>query len=853
MIDFILSLILIFAPIARGAVRIWAYGPIYILVLTAFTIFMYKKFTSGEITIKRTPLDAPIALFFLLSIFAICRSDYSYASIMEIFRLVVLGLIFYLVINFINTERQVRRILNIILLTGTGVALFGILQYLGVADKSWWDKPLFLSATYVNHNHFAGLMEFVIPLSIGMILSEKEIGKKSFYIYSLLILSIAFLLSMSRGGWFSLSIAMVFMTTMILRKNKARFIVSIFILFVITFAIFVANTDYIHSLFDRVSSYGELDFSGRVEIWKGTLGVIKHNWTLGTGPGTFIYNFPKYRPVGLNMLVNYAHNDYLHMVSEMGFFILLPITFIIGIIIKKGVKTHNIARTPYKTWISLSLTTAILSIAIHALGDFNFYIHANAIILVVFSALIFNISSKKEKAYPQFVLNLNPVSRGIFKYLTVFMGAIAILFISAALAAEIYSTASDRSFIMNDLDKAERSSLAAIKLSGLNYLYPYKLANIYSKKAQGEVDPERYINKSIESYKQAVRLNPLDAWSWVGLADSYYYLSRYSLINGKFIALADSSYRKAVNLDPLNWYYLKKHAGFLLNSGKTNPSSRIYKKALHAMSKSKERSLAAKRLVDAESYEEMADLAFADQDINRAMVYYEMADTLGINNENAKLGQVRSCLKLSMIKSAFLKYNELRPSAKNKFALFISLGEYYLNKGYIGTANRFLGKSLAIDPKNPEAYQLEYKMSKKSAGRDASLHDEIHKILDFNRIPISVDFISDSFSLDLGIKKDMCERGEFEIDIYLPAGVYELKIKAKGEDALNIWPHMEVKFNNKRVMDMHVSENWKEYTGIIIVDRAVNRLGIVFDNDYGDEETMEDRNLYIGGIQLRAL
>jgi len=37
------------------------------------------------------------------------------------------------------------------------------------------------------------------------------------------------------------------------------------------------------------------------------------------------------------------------------------------------------------------------------------------------------------------------------------------------------------------------------------------------------------------------------------------------------------------------------------------------------------------------------------------------------------------------------------------------------------------------------------------------------------------------------------------------------------------------------------------------VDCAVNRFGIVFDNDYYDEKSMKDRNLYIDGIKLKAL
>ena len=211
---------------------------------------------------------------------------------------------------------------------------------------------------------------------------KKDIGKKALYIYSFLALSSALLLSMSRGAWFSITIAMIFMFIMICRKKKGFFISLLFLAFLTVAVIFIFNAIDLSALSRRISSYKELDFSGRIEIWKGTLQIIKHNWLLGTGIGTFIYNFPAYRAPGLNMFVNFSHNDYLQIASEAGIFSLMPAVFMIFMIIRKGIITHNIASTSFRKWIPLALVTGILSLAIHGLGDFNFYIPANALLFV---------------------------------------------------------------------------------------------------------------------------------------------------------------------------------------------------------------------------------------------------------------------------------------------------------------------------------------------------------------------------------------------------------------------------------------------------------------------------------------
>ena len=849
MIHYILYVILILAPIARGAVRIWAYGPIYILTLLMLIFWIFNRAKEKEIRIRRTPIDIPILLFALISIISIINSKYIYGSIMEIIKFAILALIFYIVINFITGMKQIKRTLDIILMVGSGIALFGILQYLGIIDKSWWYNPRFLSATYVNHNHFAGLMELVIPISVGMILSEKDAGKRSLYIYSFLILCVAFLLSMSRGAWFSLSLSMLFMFVIIYRKGKSRFIFCITVLLIMVLGIFVFNAIDIELLLTRVSSYRELDFSGRIEIWKGTAGLIKDNLLLGVGPGMFVHNFPKYRPLGISRLINYAHNDYLQVASEMGVLVLTIMVYIIYRVIKKGLKTHNIAKRSFKKWTSLALATGVLSLSLHALGDFNFYIPANAILFTVFCALILNVSSRREKEYPQLVFKFSHIFGKLTKPFVLMITALLIVLISTSIASEIYSTASDKAILRNDSKKAEHLLLSAQKLSPFNYKYPYKLANVYSK----EFYDEKYVRKSEGKYKEALRLNPIDGWSSIGLADTYStLLFRHSSFDHELAALAFSAYQKSIDIDPFNSYYLKKFAGFFLNLGETDLSSSMYKRASSVMANSKGLSWISRTFADGKSYEDEARLAFAAQDIRKALLFYRMSEEFGENSEAAKLDQMRCYIKMALVKEALRKYKELGYSLRNKSILFASLGGYYLEKGLIRTAERFSKRSIILDSENPEGHHLNHKISKKINKDDYSA-SKISKILDFNKTPTSVDLGPHNFEITFDYKERLC-RGKQGLDMVLPDGIYIFHIKARGKKADDIWPHMIVKFNNRNVLNTYVNDvTWKDYQGIIVADYPVNRLDIIYDNDcYGHENT-EDRDLYIDEIRLNNL
>ena len=835
MIQLFLTLILIFAPIARGAARVWAIGPIQIVILLLGLFCIFRIFSERDIKIKTTILDIPILSFFFVFVIASFNSSYIYTTLMEFTRLLTLVVIFYIVINFIDKEREIKRLLNAILVTGTGIALFGILQYLGVIDRSWWAVPKFLSATYVNHNHFAGLMELCIPVCVGMMLSEKELGKKSLYIYAFLIMCIALLLSLSRGGWFSLTVAMIFMFVAIFRKGRTRSAFFIIAFLLITLGVFIFNSAYVDLVLKRIASYAELDFSGRLLIWKGTIGIIKDNWLSGTGAGTFIYNFPKYRPAALNMFANFAHSDYLQVFSEMGIFGLTLMVSIIALIIRKGLKTYNTAKTSFKRWLPLSLATGILSMSIHAIADFNFYIPANAIIFTVFSAFIFNLTSKKEKARRPIILRQRPVMYGFLKSAVFVASAVLIVFIGSYVFADLYSMVSTKALSNNELEKAEGMGVIATRLCPLNHIYFHRLANIYTKKGGME--------QSEESFKHALRLNPMDAWSWIGLADVY---SEQGVSES-----AVTSYGKAVELDPLNSYYLKKFAEFLLNTGDTRFSSQMYKKASYVMSACEVPPVLVEVFTDGGLYLETADLAFYAQDYNKALVFYKMTEEFLETKEDAQLGQLRCYIKTGSMKEAFNKFGKIRFSKKAASILFSSLADYYLKKGLLETARRFSEKAIALDPGNPEPYQVKYKLAER---RGAYPSEEVSKILSFNSLPVSLDLEPDSFELEFDITRDMHSEGKFNVDVILPPGIYEFNIKARGKKAIGIWPHMAVRVNGESSVDAHVNDiYWDDYAGILVVDYPVNRFEIAFDNDYYDLDSKEDRNLYVNSIRLKSL
>jgi len=853
MIQILLIAMLIFSPLIRGGARIWSFGPICIMALLILLVGLFRMFSSGEIRIRRTAIDIPILAGALIYLASAVNSNYIYGSITEIIRLGILAVVFYIAVNFV-TEKGVKRALDAILITAAVISVFGILQYYGFLNKSWWENPRFLSATYVNHNHFAGYLELVMPVCLAMALAERDAGKKVFYAYLLFILSSAFLLSMSRGGWISLSIAMLFMSWFVFKKGKALYTYAMSAIFIVIAIVLMLNASDMGFLFKRISSCGELDFSGRLEIWSGTLKLIGRNIFLGTGPGAFIYNFPRYRPAGLNALINYAHNDYLQIFSEAGIFMLGVTLFIIIVAVRKGIRTHKIAATPFKSWVSLGLATGILSMSVHGLSDFNFYIPANAVLFTVFLGFIFSITSSREKKSPEIVLRPGAGLVSFFRAFSAAGIALLIVFISLSVIAALYSGLSDKFILRHDMEKAESSGLLAVKLCPFDYRYHYKLAGIYAQKSGMATEGKAgYLKRSASEYKKALQLNPIDSWLWIGLADVYYSLFQMDPVGGEFMKLADLGYHRALDLDPMNSHYLKKFAAFLLNSGRPELSSRMYAKASAIMSKARTLSRFSALFTDGRKYEQSAGLAFAAQDVKKALVFYRMAEEFSEEKEKAVMGQVRCYMKLASPKNALRKYRKMKPSDKNKSTLFAAMADYCLAMGLTGSAARFSRAAVELDSGNPEGYQAMDKVLKAVSGKR---HVEaVRKILEFNRTGFSVTGAeSGMFEIRFDAKENMARDVRISWDIVLPAGIYEMRVIAKGKEADGKWPHMIVKLNGIEAMNTYVnSPDWIRYPGIAVIDYPFNRVDIIYDNDYYNPETKEDRNLYTEGITFESL
>jgi O-antigen ligase/tetratricopeptide (TPR) repeat protein len=842
MIKFILISMLILSPIFRGSVSPLAFGSLQILTAAGMLIWFLHMSKEQTIRFKRTWLDMPLLLFFLLSLVSLFRTTYLHDSLVEIFKMVNLTAIFYLTVNNIQDRRDIVRLANVIVITSGILSIFGLIQYLGGITNYWWDRRDFLSSVYVNHNHFAGLLELSMPLCICLALREKEKAKKLFYSYIFLIMLIAFMFSMSRGAWLSLSVSILVMFILLYKERfiKPEFFIAIFFLITIAF-LFIKKVDL--SLFlSRVASYKEFNLEGRFEIWKGTLRIIQDAPFFGIGPGAFIYYFPKYRPFGFNLFANYAHNDYLQLASELGVISLFCVICMFFLIVKKGIMTYSVSHSNFKKAVSLGAVIGVLSIIVHSLVDFNLRIPANVIFFTILSGLIFSVHSKSEQPDRYLVIKLNKAVLYLVRPIFIVFIFIWIFYIGRLVMAEAILAKT------NLLEPKEQISGLndAIDILPGNSEYYRRLGRIYTSRASISLDKERDLLLASECYRRASEINPMDGWSWFGRADASLYLGNLNE--------AKELYKKALELDPDNSYYMKRLGDALVRAGEVKQAASIFER----VSKLEKNSFAWLDLnhdkYNPDFYIEKGDFYYREGKLRDALNMYRLAGDIGPHSDYIK---IKIASLLERMGKGEDSMDDIAasdsPNNSEKLMFLNSRARYCISAGKYKDAEILLDKAFSISNRDCSTLQNKIDLLQRQKRPFAEVRPYMERLLELNDkrgkgvisekdMYISFDLEKDGLMLSSGIK---------DISFMLPLGLIDVKIVASGTFAEDEWPHMLVKMNSTPILSAYVySDSYTEFNAPGFSQEGINHIKIEFSNDYFDRLSGKDRNLNINKIIL---
>src|SRR5690348_11836510 len=169
-----LCVLLAFSVFAHGVVEPWSET---VLEIGAAMLFAWWGwlFARGRMQrVRRNWLFVPMAAFWLLVVAQYCTgiTEVSFLTKIELLKLSALMLLFFLFVQAFQTLDHWRGFVWFLLALGFAVSLLGILQHFTFNGKLYWFRELRYGGIpfgpYVNRNHFAGLVELILPVNVSV-------------------------------------------------------------------------------------------------------------------------------------------------------------------------------------------------------------------------------------------------------------------------------------------------------------------------------------------------------------------------------------------------------------------------------------------------------------------------------------------------------------------------------------------------------------------------------------------------------------------------------------------------------------------------------------------------------------
>jgi O-antigen ligase len=126
--------------------------------------------------------------------------------------------------------------------------------------------------------------------------------------------------------------------------------------------------------------FAETNDQSRAHVWRETLPLIRGYSLFGCGLGGYGSAFVMFKQSGAGIDQDYAHNDYLQYLSELGLVGFTLALFPLAIILSTTWRNWRRSNPNYR-WLSLACAASFLAIGLHSFVDFNLYVPANMFLL----------------------------------------------------------------------------------------------------------------------------------------------------------------------------------------------------------------------------------------------------------------------------------------------------------------------------------------------------------------------------------------------------------------------------------------------------------------------------------------
>jgi O-antigen ligase len=413
-----------FTALALGTVESWSIAIFQLIILVLVMLWATKAILEKQLEINVPPAALPLGAFVLLGLaqsIAVTSSNGKITSMSmdveatrgAVVTIFFLFLAFLTAANFFDGLDRLRTLANFLTLFGLALAVFAMIQHFTWEGKMYWIRTVASAGAgtggpFVNRNHFAGYMEMLIPIPLALALSRAAVRSEArlFFGFAAAIMSVALVASLSRGGMVSLFAGLLFLAAVTISRRRTASHSSVesrsafrpALVIIAMLVAIAAGVVWIGADFDVLNRLAEDPITtnaatDRRGVWIDTLAMFRANPIVGIGLGAFETVYPVYGRGDGSLIVQFAHNDYLQVLSDGG--ILggaIALWFVV--VIARGMAQAARASDPLMQALGVGSAAGIFALLVHSIFDFNLQLPSNALLFLILSAIVLRVSSE---------------------------------------------------------------------------------------------------------------------------------------------------------------------------------------------------------------------------------------------------------------------------------------------------------------------------------------------------------------------------------------------------------------------------------------------------------------------------
>ena len=260
------------------------------------------------------------------------------------------------------------------------------------------------TGTYNSRDHYAGLLEMALPFAAmyAVAILQRNLQPKGMparaaiqacgMMISAALLLIGIVFALSRMGFFCALAALVVAASLTLsvrgwRDDERvaaplwrRALPAAIVAVVVLAGFVVLPSATLITRFSDLAHTEDITADTRAQLWRDSVPLIKDYPVFGCGFGAYESCFLKYKTVAPMSTADFAHNDYVQVLAELGIVgFAAGLVFVLRILAGVG-RNVLYAHSIDERCRSIACVASMTAMLLHSVVDFNMYVPANAMV-----------------------------------------------------------------------------------------------------------------------------------------------------------------------------------------------------------------------------------------------------------------------------------------------------------------------------------------------------------------------------------------------------------------------------------------------------------------------------------------